>query len=303
MKKRKSNSPNGRHTALKKRKYPLILIYSSIIFAIAIVMVLLQTKQKPQSAYYAVIKNCSVSNADLAVNSDEKKMLTALNAYRVQNGAKPLLVSASLTKAAQWLSNDMNSKQYMDHTDSLGRPIEQRLEECGYTNFMFGENIISKYPDPIEALKWWKGSSIHNQNLLDKEFTHVGIAKSGGYWTQDFGKFAPPVTPTVIPPTVPATTAPPTTVPVPSAQCLGTSCITSPTPTMEPVPVVTDEPITADTIVVPTSVPTDVITEPTDGLVATQVPVNTSPASPQTVGLLALLIGFLQILLQFLLNR
>ena len=57
----------------------------------------------------------------VTLDSEEAAFVTLINAYRVQNGLSQLLVSITLTESSKWLSQDMATKNYFDHTDSLGR--------------------------------------------------------------------------------------------------------------------------------------------------------------------------------------
>ena len=61
------------------------------------------------------------------LDEEEWSFLTLINDYRAQNGAPKLQVSISLTRASDWLSTDMASKNYFSHTDSTGRNAFSRI--------------------------------------------------------------------------------------------------------------------------------------------------------------------------------
>jgi uncharacterized protein YkwD len=67
------------------------------------------------------------------LDSEEQAFLTLINNYRQASGLQPLQVSVTLTNASKWMSNDMATKNYFSHTDSLGRDPYQRLIDFGYT--------------------------------------------------------------------------------------------------------------------------------------------------------------------------
>src|SRR5438876_585982 len=71
------------------------------------------------------LTNCTVS--DLSVDSEEQGFLALINTYRSQNGAGALTMSANLNRAASWMAFDMATKNYFDHTDSLGRTFSTRI--------------------------------------------------------------------------------------------------------------------------------------------------------------------------------
>ena len=70
-----------------------------------------------------------------------------------------------------------------------------RIEANGYSNYeLIGENIAGGYPSIDLAVEAWINSPQHCTNLMNSEFTEVGIAvisndasKYKIYWTQSFG--------------------------------------------------------------------------------------------------------------------
>lgn len=117
--------------------------------------------------------------------------LSILNAYRAQNGAGPLQISQSLTRAAQWMSEDMSAKNYFDHTDSIGRLFNIRISSFGYRFPVVAENIAWGTDDAQTVFTRWKNSPGHNVNMLNPQYKVIGIgtapARVGLYWTTDFG--------------------------------------------------------------------------------------------------------------------
>ncbi len=119
----------------------------------------------------------------------------------------------------------MATKNYFpsDHKDSLGRyptpSPSQRLGAFGYTyNTWYGENIAAGYPDVQNTLTQWKNSAPHNANLLNSNYTVIGLAHAYNgsstyhdYWTNDFGGYVDatvPGTGDTTPPTVSFTASP-----------------------------------------------------------------------------------------------
>jgi len=51
---------------------------------------------------------------------------------------------------------------------------------------MAGENIAAGYPDAIEAHESWMNSPGHRKNVLEKDFTQLGVGVIADYYTQAF---------------------------------------------------------------------------------------------------------------------
>jgi uncharacterized protein YkwD/chitodextrinase len=140
------------------------------------------------------------------LDSEESAFLALINNYRTQNGAVALQVSVALENASKWMSNDMATKNYASHTDSLGRTPGARLAAFGYTYSPWGENIAGGYGDAQSAFNQWlnacdpdpSGSCTyaHRVNMLNPGFRVIGIGRAysgssnyGWYWATDFGGY------------------------------------------------------------------------------------------------------------------
>ncbi len=201
--------------------------------------------------------------AAAAIDGEEQAFLGLINSYRAQNGLGSLSINTELTNASDWMSNDMATNNYFSHTDSLGRDPFQRMAAFGYDyNTWKGENLAAGVDTAQGAFDLWKASPGHNANMLNGNFTVIGIARVfgasstyGWYWTTDFGGqgSSPPPAPPPPSPPPPAPTAEPTAAATPVA---------TPDPTPEPTPVPTPVPT-------PTPEPTPVV--PTRDLIESQV--------------------------------
>ena len=137
-------------------------------------------------------------------DSEGWTFLTLINNFRAQNGAGPLQVSMALENSSQWMSNDMAAKNYVSHTDSLGRTAGVRLAAFGYPYSSWGENIAAGFSDAQSTFNQWATACdpdssgnctfAHRQNMLNPSFVVIGIGRAfngnstyGWYWTTDFG--------------------------------------------------------------------------------------------------------------------
>ena len=160
---------------------PLVLVLTSLIFAAL-------TLATPQPA--EGMTNCNV--ADLTFDSSEQQFLTLINQYRAQHGLVALTVSENLNRAASWMANDMASRDYMGHIDSLGRGLTVRLPDCDTSYSSAAENVAAGMETAQAVFNGWRGSSTHNANMLG-DYKQIGIARAYGpgtryswYWATEF---------------------------------------------------------------------------------------------------------------------
>jgi uncharacterized protein YkwD len=128
------------------------------------------------------------------LDTQEKALCRAINAFRAEHGKAPLKVSVALTRAAEWMSHDMANHDNFDHTDSHGRDFDVRLEAFGYHPATKAENIAAGQSSAAAALAQWKASPPHRAILLKSKLKVVGVGRArnldstfGWYWTADFG--------------------------------------------------------------------------------------------------------------------
>lgn len=132
--------------------------------------------------------------------------------YGVKPAVAPLRWSDALYKASYRHSNDLARTNTFSHTGSgtatdiaaqalhpgEGSHVGERIEHAGYTNWRaYGENIAAGtvMDEAQEAIDAWLSSPGHCANLMNSNFTEVGMAHVMDsdshythYWTQDFGK-------------------------------------------------------------------------------------------------------------------
>lgn len=128
------------------------------------------------------------------LDSEQWAFLSLINDFRAQNGAGPLQVSIALQNASQWMSDDMASKSYFSHTDSLGRDPGARMAQFGYPYFPWGENIAAGNSGAQNTFNQWANSPGHRANMLNAGFRVIGIGRAYNpsapyrwYWTTNFG--------------------------------------------------------------------------------------------------------------------
>lgn len=204
------------------RKAPAIGLSSAVLLTGAAFAV----TAEPANA----LTNCTISDAEVALDAEEQAFLGIINNYRAQYGLGPLTISTNLNRAAAWMARDMGQKAYFSHTDSLGRSPSDRAQNCGYPGGA-GENIAAGTVKDTaqEAFEMWRDCPGHNENMLNRNYRTIGIARAhvagspyGWYWVTNFGLTndgtgggtgggtTPTPTPTPTPPPPPPPTQAPT---------------------------------------------------------------------------------------------
>jgi len=107
---------------------------------------------------------------------DPAKARDLINQYRVENGLKPLKLSAALTDAAKEHSRDLAKWDRISHYGSDGSNPWDRVKRTGYKPRLAAENVGTGQISFDEVLKGWKDSPGHNKNLLLSDAREMGLA-------------------------------------------------------------------------------------------------------------------------------
>jgi uncharacterized protein YkwD len=121
------------------------------------------------------------------ISASEQEVVDLVNAERAKLGAAPLTVNYSLQEAA-WVHNEhMESIGRICHSNCGDGDPGSRIAATGYRASGWGENVASSYPNPAAVMAAWMGSSGHRANILNRNFTDIGVAHNS-YWTQVFSR-------------------------------------------------------------------------------------------------------------------
>lgn len=124
-------------------------------------------------------------------SAEAQAVLSLVNEERSKQGLNPLKLSSKLTSIATLKSRDMADKNYFSHeSPTYGSPFDM-LHQYGIQYRSAGENIAAGQRTPEEVMQAWMNSSGHRANILNKNFTEIGIGYYQGgsykvYWTQMF---------------------------------------------------------------------------------------------------------------------
>jgi len=98
------------------------------------------------------------------------------NIEREMYGSPKLKSDPALNKYAQ---------DWAEKMASTGRLTHSSLSYSGYR--VKGENIAAGQQTEMEVHGSWMRSSGHKNNILKRDYTHVGFGRSGNYWCACFG--------------------------------------------------------------------------------------------------------------------
>jgi len=124
----------------------------------------------------------------------EAQVLALLNQERTSRGIPALTSNSELHNAALGHTRDMACNDFMSHIGSDGSGPGERITAAGYDFSTWGENVAAGYTSPSSVVEGWMDSSGHRANILNPNFTEIGIGyvyNSASfydhYWTTDFG--------------------------------------------------------------------------------------------------------------------
>ena len=127
------------------------------------------------------------------------KVLKLANEERSERGLNPLKLDNQLTNIAEDHSQSMAKNDFFGHKDPTDNSSSlDRINEGGYEWSRWGENVAAGYSTPEDVMEGWMKSPGHRKNILNPNFTEMGIgyeflANDKGsvnynhYWTQVFG--------------------------------------------------------------------------------------------------------------------
>lgn len=127
-------------------------------------------------------------DVNASVMAREARVVELTNIERRRYGLSDLQADPSLSNVAREKSNDMRRNNYFSHTSpTYGSPFDM-MRDMGVSYSVAGENIAVGQQTPEEVVQAWMNSAGHRENILRRDFTHIGVGYTpqGSYWTQMF---------------------------------------------------------------------------------------------------------------------
>lgn len=119
-------------------------------------------------------------------SSQAVEILNLVNQERKKAGVPALTLSEKLTSIANTKAKDMADKNYFSHeSPTYGSPFDM-LKHFGVSYSYAGENIAAGQKTAAEVMNSWMNSSGHRQNILNKNYTQLGVGytQGGQYGTE-----------------------------------------------------------------------------------------------------------------------
>jgi len=115
-----------------------------------------------------------------------QQVLEITNAIRHRHGLSPLKWEQETANVAYGHSRDMEENAYFSHVSPTEGELGERLKKGGIVYSMAAENIAANYVDAIAAVEGWLNSEGHRVNMLNDEFTYLGVGVYKKHYTQNF---------------------------------------------------------------------------------------------------------------------
>ena len=144
----------------------------------------------------------SASDAEIQPESDANcnsymsyynEVLSLVNQIRAEAGVEPLSLDTNMCRAASMRALEMDYADYFEHARADGRDCFSVMEYYSCSQSTAGENIAAGQRSPSEVVESWKNSSGHYANMIDADFSKLGVGYSnagigsyGTYWVQLF---------------------------------------------------------------------------------------------------------------------
>lgn len=171
--------------SLQNELRPYSLRYGTLIFIVALSISI-------ELAFYAYVnvafkQNNLLGNVISSIQSTVADILPQViieqtNAERIKNGDHPLAVNTALALAAKMKAEDMVAKGYFSHEGPDGSMAWDWMKKVNYDFSFAGENLAVNFFDANDVVNAWMNSPTHRANLLNNDFTDIGIAAIRGQY-------------------------------------------------------------------------------------------------------------------------
>lgn len=130
-------------------------------FKVSLLVFLVGIFLLPQIAYFSSIT--------------PERIIELTNQERSKNGLPKLTANQLLTKAANAKGLDILKTQTFKH-EIDGKKFSSWIKEANYKYSYAGENLAIDFLTSEGAIKAWMASQTHRDNILNNNFTEIGVA-------------------------------------------------------------------------------------------------------------------------------
>lgn len=134
-----------------------------------------------------------IFSVSFSASDYQKDMLSLVNLERKNENLSPLVLDEKLNEIAKIKVNLLIKEGKLNHLAGGYKSLGEFLRTYDVDFLMAGENIARKTRTNEETMNLWLKSKGHRANILNKNFTNIGIAKGSDengdiYWVQIFVK-------------------------------------------------------------------------------------------------------------------
>lgn len=115
-----------------------------------------------------------------------RQVMDITNILRHRFGLEKLARNKKAAQAAYLHSVEMEQKNYFSHDSKWQGDLGDRLKTQKVSYKIAGENIASHYIDAAAVVHGWMNSEDHRKNILNDDFTELGVGVYHNFYTQDF---------------------------------------------------------------------------------------------------------------------
>lgn len=131
----------------------------------------------------------------LFATKDTDRVLELVNNERIKAGVPPVRINNQLSESAHDYAQYLGEARFFGHVGPDGSTLVTRNTRAGYKDALWmGENIAAGYFSAESAVAAWMQSLPHRSNMLDPNFSEVGIScvvvkgsPYACYWVQEYG--------------------------------------------------------------------------------------------------------------------
>lgn len=116
-----------------------------------------------------------------------QNILNLVNQERQKIWLWVLKINENLNKSAQWHAKYMSETKDFNHTTKAWLKFYERIKNAWYSWKTMWENIAYNQRSEQQVMDAWMNSPWHKANILDPDFTEIGIGFEDYYWVQNFG--------------------------------------------------------------------------------------------------------------------
>lgn len=113
---------------------------------------------------------------DSTIQLSPLKLFLLINAHRENFNQPKLTFNQKLEASAHLKLADMLEKKYYRHSDPSDQSTWHFITTAGYQYSTAGENLAFNIGSEWEIFQAWVKSETHNKQMLNPQFTDVGIA-------------------------------------------------------------------------------------------------------------------------------